>query len=62
VTIYPDWATVSCPVCNARYHEPCTAVFNLPKGTTLRLPHQGRVIAYEQTQFKRTKDKEIRDS
>lgn len=62
MTVYPDWIKVSCPVCNARVNEPCTAVLNLPKGTTLRYPHHGRFIAYEQTQTNTSKDEKIRDS
>ena len=52
MTIYPDWVKVKCPVCNAKPYESCTAIYNLPKGTTLKLPHKARFIAYEQTQFK----------
>lgn len=58
MTIYPDWAKVSCPVCNAKPYELCSAVMTLPKGITLRHPHNGRLVAYEQTK----QDKEIRDS
>lgn len=47
MTIYPDWTEVKCPTCNAGYHQACTAVFTLPKGTTLRNPHGKRLQAYE---------------
>lgn len=45
----PEWCKTPCPICRALPHKPCTAVFNLPKGTTLRLPHYGRLQAHEET-------------
>jgi hypothetical protein len=51
MTKYPEWTQVICPVCNARYHEPCTAAYTLPKGTTLRLPHAARLVALEETKI-----------
>jgi hypothetical protein len=62
MTVYPDWIKVSCPTCNAKPYEHCTSCLTLPKGNTLRYPHNGRLLAYEQTQFKGTTNKEIRDS
>jgi len=49
MTIYPDWIKIKCPTCNANPYELCTSCLTFPKGNTLRHPHAGRLLAYEQT-------------